>query len=116
MKIPRGLIAVVRFRCLTAVGLFVFFAYLFANNLDPTPAVAHQLGCRPEVCKRWQDRYRRDWEQLLNRARWKVAQETFVEALHILMTNMRSRDEKVRHEAAKIVERYLGRGSGKPGI
>jgi hypothetical protein len=77
------------------------------------PAVANQLGCRPEVCERWPDRYPLDWHHFLARAREKLAQETFSEALRVLLSHMRSRNEKVRHEAAKIVERHLGRGSAR---
>ncbi len=73
------------------------------------PAVADRLGCRPEVCCRWPNRYPELWRHFLASAREKVVQQAFTEGLQILLVQMRSPDEKLRRQAARIVEKYLGR-------
>jgi hypothetical protein len=54
MKVPRRLLPFVRPRRLIAAGLFVFFAYLFANNLDPTSLYEVKTGAKsPSLLADW---------------------------------------------------------------
>jgi len=77
------------------------------------PAVADQLGEEVEVIRGWTKDYPVDWDRMMRHARAEATEAAISEAYQVLLNGMRSQDERIRHESAKIVERVLARQKKK---
>ena len=80
--------------------------------------VAKEVKSRPEVCRRWPDKYPEAWQALYREAQRLVWEETEQEALWVLSQMARSADPKERAGAEKLLRRYGHRmptRRGEPG-
>lgn len=74
--------------------------------------VAKAVDSRPEVCRRWPDKYPAAWRALMAEARRMVFEEINAEALWVLTQMARSGDGKERAQAEKLLRRYGERSWG----
>ena len=68
--------------------------------------VAAAVASRPEVCRRWPDRYPAEWQRLTAEAQRMVQEELRATALQALADLARTGDERMRKRAGRLLERY----------
>jgi hypothetical protein len=66
-------------------------------------AVGEQLRRSPETCRHWPLTYPKQWQALYRAAEERVINEAGAEAVLVLRQLLRSEDEKVRRDVAKLL-------------
>jgi hypothetical protein len=66
-------------------------------------AVGDKLGRSPETCRHWPLTYSEQWQALYHAAEERLINEAGAEAVLVLRQLLRSEDEKVRRDVAKLL-------------
>jgi hypothetical protein len=66
-------------------------------------AIAVKVGRRPATCRRWPFRYPGPWLRLFRAAECRLVAEAGAEAVRVLRNLLRSKDEKVCREVARVL-------------
>lgn len=69
-------------------------------------AVAAEVNSRPEICRRWPERYPEVWRAAYIAERQRAFQETNIVVLRSLKELLVNKDERIRLRAARLLKIY----------